>query len=107
MKKNDNQIAENIFRTQALENYPEVVYTTTQAIASLKNVIDKALNIKCGKDYMLMDGYGLSEYNLMTPFAHLVKAISYLYQNYDFKMLDYFTTTKEKGTLNGRLSFQV
>jgi len=56
MKKSDNQIAENIFRTQALENYPEVVYTTTQAIASLKNVVDKALNIKCGKDYMLMDG---------------------------------------------------
>lgn len=46
MKKSDNQIAENIFRTLALENYPEVVYTTTQAIASLKNVIDKALNIK-------------------------------------------------------------
>ena len=49
MKKSDNQIAENIFRTKALENYPEVVYTTTQAIASLKNVIDKALNIKWGK----------------------------------------------------------
>ena len=54
-----------------------------------------------------MDGCGLSKYNLMITFAHLVKAISYLYQNYDFKMLDYFATTKEKETLNGRLFFQV
>ena len=42
----------------------------------------------------------------MTP-AHLIKAISYLYQKYDFKILDYFASTKEKGTLKERLPFQM
>jgi D-alanyl-D-alanine carboxypeptidase/D-alanyl-D-alanine-endopeptidase (penicillin-binding protein 4) len=90
MKKSDNQSAENIFRTLAPED----------------KVIDATLGLKWGKDYILVDGCGLSEYNLMAP-AHLVKAITYLYQKYDFKILDYFANTKEKGTLKERLPFQV
>ena len=106
MKKSDNQSAENIFRALALEDNPEEVSTIAQAIASLEEVIDTTLGLKWGKDYILVDGCGLSEYNLTTP-AHLVKAISYLYQKYDFKILDYFASTKEKGTLKERLPFQV
>lgn len=106
MKKSDNQSAENIFRTLAPENNSEGVSTIARAIASLEGIIDTALGLKWGKDYILVDGCGLSEYNLMTP-AHLVKAISYLYQKYDFKILDYFASTKEKGTLKERLPFQV
>jgi len=107
MKKSDNQSAENIFRTLAPEDNPERVSTTIAwAIASLEEVIDTALGLKWGKDYILVDGCGLSEYNLTTP-AHLVKAISYLYRKYDFKILDYFANTKEKGTLKERLPFQV
>jgi D-alanyl-D-alanine carboxypeptidase/D-alanyl-D-alanine-endopeptidase (penicillin-binding protein 4) len=106
MRKSDNQSAENIFRTLAPEDNPEGVSTIAQAIASLEEVIDIALGLKWGKDYILVDGCGLSEYNLMTP-AHLVKAISYLYQKYDFKILDYFASTKESGTLRERLPFQV
>lgn len=106
MKKSDNQIAENIFRTLAQANNPEEASTVARTIASLEEVIDTALGLKWGKDYILVDGCGLSEYNLTTP-AHLVKAITYLYQKYDFKILDYFASTKEKGTLKERLSFQV
>lgn len=106
MKKSDNQSAENIFRTFALEDNPEGVYTIARAIASLEEVMDKVLGLKWGKDYILVDGCGLSEYNLMTP-AYLVEAITYLYQKYDFKILDYFANTKEKGTLKERLPFQV
>lgn len=106
MKKSDNQSAENIFRTFAPEDNPEGVSTIARAIASLEEVIDTALGLKWGKDYILVDGSGLSEYNLMTP-THLVEAITYLYQKYDFKILDYFANTKEKGTLKERLSFQV
>ncbi len=106
MKKSDNQSAENIFRTLALEDNPEGVYTIARAIASLEEVMDKVLGLKWGKDYILVDGCGLSEYNLMTP-AYLVEAITYLYQKYDFKILDYFANTKEKGTLKERLPFQV
>jgi len=106
MKKSDNQSAENIFRTLTSEDNPEEVSSIARAIASLEEVMDKVLGLKWGKDYILVDGCGLSEYNLMTP-AHLVKAISYLYQKYDFKILDYFANTKEKGTLKERLPFQV
>lgn len=106
MKKSDNQSAENIFRTLALEDNPEGVSTIARAIASLGEIIDTALGLKWGKDYILVDGCGLSEYNLTTP-AHLVKAITYLYQKFDFKILDYFANTKENGTLKERLPFQV
>ena len=107
MKKSDNQSAENIFRTLAPEDNPEEVsITIARAIASLEEIIDTALGLKWGKDYILVDGCGLSEYNLTTP-AHLVKAIIYLYQKYDFEILDYFANTKEKGTLKERLPFQV
>ena len=106
MKKSDNQSAENIFRSLAPEDNPEGVFSIARAIASLEEVIDAALGLKWGKDYILVDGCGLSEYNLTTP-AHLVKAISYLYRKYDFKILDYFANTKEKGTLKERLLFQV
>ena len=107
MKKSDNQSAENIFRTLALMDNPEGVSTTiARATASLEEVIDTILGLEWGKDYILVDGCGLSEYNLTTP-AHLVEAITYLYQKYDFKILDYFANTKEKGTLKERLPFQV
>ena len=106
MKKSDNQSAENIFRTLAPEDNPEGVSTIARAIASLEEIIDTALGLKWGKDYILVDGCGLSEYNLITP-THLVEAITYLYQKYDFKILDYFASTKEKGTLKERLPFQV
>lgn len=106
MKKSDNQIAENIFRTLVPEDSSDGVSTVAQAIASLEEVVNTALGLEWGKDYILVDGCGLSEYNLMTP-AHLIKAISYLYQKYDFKILDYFASTKESGTLRERLPFQV
>ena len=107
MKKSDNQSAENIFRSLAPEDNPEGSSTTiARSIASLEEVIDTALGLKWGEDYILVDGCGLSEYNLMTP-AHLVEAISYLYRKYDFKILDYFADTKEKGTLKERLPFQL
>lgn len=106
MKKSDNQSAENIFRTLALMDNSEGVSTIARSIASLEEVIDTTLGLKWGKDYILVDGCGLSEYNLTTP-AHLVKAISYLYRKYDFKILDYFANTEEKGTLKERLPFQV
>ena len=107
MKKSDNQSAENIFRTLVPEDNLEVVSTTIAlAIASLEEVINSILDLKWGKDYILVDGCGLSEYNLTTP-AHLVKAITYLYQKFDFKILDYFASTKESGTLRERLPFQV
>jgi D-alanyl-D-alanine carboxypeptidase/D-alanyl-D-alanine-endopeptidase (penicillin-binding protein 4) len=106
MKKSDNQSAENIFRTLALMDNPEGVSSITRAIASLEEVIDTVLGLKWAKNYILVDGCGLSEYNLTTP-AHLVEAITYLYQKYDFKILDYFANTKEKGTLKERLPFQV
>jgi len=106
MKKSDNQSAENIFRTLAPEDSPEGgSITIARAIASLEKIVDTALGLKWGKDYILVDGCGLSEYNLTTP-AHLVKAIAYLYQKHDFKILDYFATTKEGGTLKERLPFQ-
>jgi len=79
MKRSDNQVAENIFRTLVPEDNPDGVSTIARAIASLEEVIDTTLGLKWGKDYILVDGCGLSEYNLMTP-SHLIKIISYLFR---------------------------
>jgi len=106
MKKSDNQSAENIFRTLALIGNPGGVSSIARAITSLEEVIDTTLGLEWGEDYILVDGCGLSEYNLITP-AHLVEAILYLYRKYSFKVLDYFASTTESGTLKGRLPFQV
>jgi D-alanyl-D-alanine carboxypeptidase/D-alanyl-D-alanine-endopeptidase (penicillin-binding protein 4) len=76
MKKSDNQSAENIFRTLASEDNPEGVSTIARAIASLEEVIDTTLGLKWGKDYILVDGCGLSEYNLTAP-AHLVERLPF------------------------------
>ncbi|HBY57957.1 MAG TPA: hypothetical protein DEG96_08905 [Candidatus Atribacteria bacterium] len=77
MKKSDNQSAENIFRTLALMGNPEGVSSIARAIAYLEELVEKDLGLKWGKDYIIVDGCGLSEYNLVTP-AHLVEVISYL-----------------------------
>lgn len=106
IKKSDNQSAENIFRTLAQENNPEEASTIDRAISSLGEVINNTLGLTWGKNYILADGCGLSEYNLITP-AHLIDAISYLYQKHDFKILDYFANPKESGTLRERLPFQM
>ena len=107
MKKSDNQSAENIFRTLVPGGNPEGEPTTiADSVAVLEKVIDKTLGLEWGEDYILVDGCGLSEYNLTTP-ATLIKAMTYLYRKYDFKILDYFSSTKESGTLKGRLPFQV
>ena len=107
MKKSDNQIAENIFRILVPADNPEGgPKTIAQAVTTLEEVIDKTLDLKWGKDYILVDGCGLSEYNLTTP-AHLVKAMTYLYRKYDFKILDYFSNTKEKRDLKESLNVQV
>jgi len=106
MKKSDNQSAENIFRTLGLIGNPEGISSIASSITSLEEIIDATLGLKWGKDYILVDGCGLSEYNLVSS-DHLVKAISYLYQEYGFRILDYLANTKEGGTLRGRLPFQI
>ncbi|MEA2020918.1 MAG: D-alanyl-D-alanine carboxypeptidase [Candidatus Caldatribacteriota bacterium] len=106
MKKSDNQSAEHIFRTLYSEENPEGVSTIARAIVFIEEIIEITLGLKWGEDCILVDGCGLSEYNLITP-AHLVKAISYLYKKYDFKILDYFASTQESGTIKERLPFQV
>ena len=106
IKKSDNQEAETIFRTLAFRENPEEISTIAYAITALEKEIERLFNLKWGKDYIIVDGCGLSEYNLLSP-VQLVDAITYLFRNYDFKILDYFANTKEGGTLKERLPFQV
>ena len=79
MKMSDNQSAEIIFRTLSFAYHPDEASTINLSISSLSEIILENLDIKWGEDYILVDGCGLSEYNLLTP-EQVVKAIEYLYQ---------------------------
>ena len=57
-----------------------------------------------GEDYFIVDGCGLSEYNLLTP-AQIVEAISFLYQKYGSDILSFFASIEEKGTIKNRFPF--
>ncbi len=106
MKMSDNQSAETIFRTLSLAHNPDEASTGSSAVTSLSAVIFEILSIQWGEDYILVDGCGLSEYNLLTP-VQVVTVISYLYQQHDSEILKYFANTHERGTIRERFPFQL
>jgi serine-type D-Ala-D-Ala carboxypeptidase/endopeptidase (penicillin-binding protein 4) len=106
MKMSDNQSAEIVFRTLPLFENPDEVLTINLAITSLSEVIKEILGIQWGEDYIIVDGCGLSEYNLLTP-EQIVMAISNIYKQYGSELLEYLACTDEKGTIRGRFSFQL
>jgi len=106
MKMSDNQSAEAIFRTLPMIQNPEKPYTISQSIASMSEIIFEKLGIQWGEDYVLVDGCGLSEYNLLTP-VQVANAITYLYQKYGSEISKYFANTREKGTIRERFPFQI
>jgi len=106
MKMSDNQSAESVFRTLPLVQNPGNVSTVNLAITSLSEVVFELLGIQWGEDYIIVDGCGLSEYNLTTP-KQIVMVISYLFQQYGSDLLEYFAYTSEKGTIKARFPFQL
>ncbi len=104
MKMSDNQSAEIIFRTLPFISDLKEVSTIDFSIIALSDILEKKLSLTWGEDYILMDGCGLSEYNLLTP-EQVVMAIDYLYRQYGSEMLKYFANTEERGTLKERFSF--
>ena len=106
MRMSDNQSAESVFRTLPMIQNPAKPYTISQSIASMSEIIFEKLGIQWGEDYVLVDGCGLSEYNLLTP-TQVANAMNYLYQNHGSKILQYFANTREKGTIRERFPFQL
>jgi len=106
MKMSDNQSAENVFRTLALTDDFVEVSTISHSITSISDIIFEKLSIQWGEDYVIVDGCGLSEYNLITP-AQVVNAIIYLYNQYGSETLKYFASTNERGTIRERFPFQL
>ena len=106
MRMSDNQSAEAVFRTLALSDDIVEISTISHSITSFSDIIFEKLLFQWGDDYIIVDGCGLSEYNLITP-AQVVKAITYLYDQYDTEVLKYFANTNERGTIRQRFPFQV
>ena len=106
MKMSDNQSAEIIFRTMPLVQNPEEKSTIHLAIHSFSELIGELFGIQWGEDYILVDGCGLSEYNLFTP-AQIVMVISYLHRHFGEELLEYLANVHEKGTMKERFPFQL
>ncbi len=106
MKMSDNQSAEIIFRTLPLVENPDEGSTISLSITSLSEIIHESLGIQWGEDYILVDGCGLSEYNLLSP-KQIVLAIFTLYRQYGTDLLKYFAHVNEKGTIRERFSFPI
>jgi len=106
MKMSDNQSAETVFRTLALADDVVELSTIEHSIVSMSEILQETLLMRWGEEYVIVDGCGLSEYNLVTP-AQVVRAISYLYNQYDTEILKYFANTRERGTIKERFPFQL
>lgn len=104
MKMSDNQSSEIIFRTLPLCINKEQISTIEQSIIVFSELLQELLDMEWGEDYFIVDGCGLSEYNLLTP-AQIVEAISFLYQKYGSDILSFFASIEEKGTIKNRLLF--
>ncbi len=106
MKMSDNQSAETVFRTLPLAQDLNKSSTISLSINSLSEIVLEIFGIQWGEDYIVVDGCGLSEYNLLTP-AQVTMAISYLYQQYGPELLEYFAQPHERGTIRERFPFQL
>lgn len=106
MKMSDNQSAEAVFRTLALTDDVVEVSTIDHSIASMSEIIQGKLSMQWGEEYIIVDGCGLSEYNLITP-SQIIRAISCLYDQYGTEILQYFANTSERGTIKERFPFQI
>jgi D-alanyl-D-alanine carboxypeptidase/D-alanyl-D-alanine-endopeptidase (penicillin-binding protein 4) len=104
MKMSDNQSSEIIFRTLPLCINKEQISTIEQSIIVFSELLQELLYMEWGEDYFIVDGCGLSEYNLLTP-AQIVEAISFLYQKYGSDILSFFASIEEKGTIKNRFLF--
>lgn len=108
MVMSDNQSSEIIFRTLPLivNSEKSSVSTIEQSIVTFSDFVLKSLGMQWGEDYFIVDGCGLSEYNLLTP-SQVVAAISFLYEKYGNYILKYFANNDEKGTIKNRFPFPV
>ncbi len=106
MRMSDNQSAEAVFRTLATADDIVEISTISHSITSMSKIVFDKLNLQWGDDYIIVDGCGLSEYNLITP-AQVVRAITYLYDQYGTEILQYFANTSERGTVRQRFPFQL
>ena len=105
MKMSDNQSSEIVFRTLPLcTKDNDQISTIEQSIIVFSEFLKESLGMEWGEDYFVVDGCGLSEYNLLTP-AQIVEAISLLYQKYGSDILNYFASIEERGTIKNRFLF--
>jgi len=106
MRMSDNQSAEAVFRALVPADDIVEISTINHSITSMSEIVLDKLLLQWGNDYIIVDGCGLSEYNLITP-AQVVRAITYLYDQYGTEILKYFANTREKGTIRERFPFQL
>ena len=103
VKNSDNEIAEHIFRTVGAKTLKKG--TINNSIAALirltKKFFDYGIN-----DYTIVDGPGLSRYNLVTPDL-VVQILEFMYKKYGDNFLNLLSYSKADGTINGRFSFEV
>ncbi len=104
MKMSDNQSSEIIFRTLTQSINDEQAFTIEQSITVLSELVQELIGMEWGEDYFIVDGCGLSEYNLLTP-NQIIEAISFLYQKYGSDILNFFANNGERGTIKNRFSF--
>ncbi len=106
MVMSDNQSSEIIFRTLPLVENSQNISTFEQSIKIFSEYFLDTMGIQWGEDYFIVDGCGLSEYNLLSP-SQVVRMLSFLYQKYGNHILKYFANNDEKGTIKNRFSFPV
>ncbi|SHE80324.1 D-alanyl-D-alanine carboxypeptidase / D-alanyl-D-alanine-endopeptidase (penicillin-binding protein 4) [Marinitoga hydrogenitolerans DSM 16785] len=103
VKNSDNEIAEHIFRTVGTKFLKKG--TINNSIAALINLTKKLFNYGIN-DFTIVDGPGLSRYNLVSPDL-VVQMLEFMYKKYGDKFLNILSYSKADGTINGRFNFDV
>lgn len=103
IKNSDNEIAEHVFRTVGARFLKKG--KINNSIAALINLTKKYFDYGIN-DFTIVDGPGLSRYNLISPDL-VVKVLEFMYKKYGDKFIDILSYSKADGTINGRFNFDV
>ncbi len=103
LKESDNLIADSLLKNLGLRFYHQQG-TWKNGVKAMKKILDRSIRINFNKD-VIVDGAGLSRYNLITP-QQISKILTFAYHNFAIapELIAALPIAGTDGTLHSRLT---